>query len=265
MDLWQIIVLAMVQGITEFLPISSSGHLLLPKEVLGWQDQGLAFDVAVHLGSLLAVMLYFRRDIRAMVTAWLQQLVTGKSTADSRLAWALIVGTIPAGICGLLFADWIEANVRSVGVIATTTIVFGLLLAWADRNVAAEEKTITLQMALGVGFAQTLALIPGTSRSGITMTAGLALGMDREQASRFSLLLAIPLILAAGSLKGLELAQQGADAPWGFIVIGIVVSAVTAYLCIAVFMRLVEKIGFMPFVIYRLVLGAVLIGVILYS
>jgi undecaprenyl-diphosphatase len=264
-DLWQIIVLAIVQGITEFLPISSSAHLLLPKEVLGWPDQGLAFDVAVHVGSLLAVMLYFRRDIRAMVAAWLQQLVTGKSTADSRLAWAVIVGTIPAGICGLLFDDWIEANLRSVAVIAATTIVFGLLLAWADRNAASEEKTITIPMALGVGVAQALALIPGTSRSGITMTAGLMLGMSREQASRFSFLLAIPLILAAGSLKGVELAQRGADAPWGFIVIGIVVSAVTAYLCIAVFMRLVEKIGFMPFVIYRLALGAVLIGVILYS
>ena len=154
---------------------------------------------------------------------------------------------------------------RSVAVIAATTIVFGLLLAWADRNAAVEEKTITLPMALGVGVAQALALIPGTSRSGITMTAGLMLGMSREQASRFSVLLAIPLILAAGSLKGVELVQRGADAPWGFIVIGIVVSAVTAYLCIAVFMRLVEKIGFMPFVIYRLVLGAVLIGVIVFS
>ena len=265
MDLWQIIVLAVVQGITEFLPISSSAHLLLPKEVLGWPDQGLAFDVAVHVGSLLAVMLYFRRDIRAMVAAWIQQLVTGKSTADSRLAWAVIVGTIPAGICGLLFDDWIEANLRSVAVIATTTIVFGLLLAWADRNTAAAEKTITLPMTLGVGIAQALALIPGTSRSGITMTAGLMLGMSREQASRFSFLLAIPLILAAGCLKGAELAQQGVDAPWGFIVLGIVVSAMTAYLCIAVFMRVVEKIGFMPFVIYRLALGAVLIGLMLNS
>lgn len=263
MDLWQIIVLAIVQGITEFLPISSSAHLLLPKEVLGWPDQGLAFDVAVHVGSLLAVMLYFRGDIRAMVQAWLRQLVTGKSTPDSRLAWAVIVATIPAGICGLLFNHWIEDNLRSVAVIATTTIVFGLLLAWADRNAGTEGKTITFKMALGVGVAQAVALVPGTSRSGITMTAGLMLGMNREQASRFSFLLAIPLILAAGSLRGAELAQQGAEAPWGFIVIGIVLSALTAYLCIAVFMRLVERIGFLPFVLYRLVLGGVLIGLML--
>ncbi len=265
MELWQIIVLAIIQGLTEFLPISSSAHLLLPGEILGWPDQGLAFDVAVHVGSLIAVMVYFRRDIWAMVQAWIRQLLTGQSTPDSRLAWAVIVATIPAGICGLLFDDWIEANLRSVGVIAATTIGFALLLAWADRNAGSGVKTITLRMALTIGAAQALALFPGTSRSGITMTAGLMLGLGREQASRFSFLLAIPLILAAGSLKGIELAQQGVAAHWGFIAIGIGLSALTAYLCIALFMRLVETIGFMPFVIYRLVLGAVLIGLMLFN
>jgi undecaprenyl-diphosphatase len=259
-DLWQIIVLAVIQGLTEFLPISSSAHLLLPQEILGWQDQGLAFDVAVHVGSLAAVMFYFRRDIGAMVVAWFRQLHTGQASPDSRLAWAVIVATLPAGICGLLLDNWIEANLRSVAVIACTTIVFALLLAWADRNAPGGRQTVTLPMALLVGAAQALALIPGTSRSGITMTAGLLLGLSREQASRFSFLLAIPLILAAGSLKGLELLRQGADAPWGFIVIGALLSALTAYLCIAWFLRLVERIGFMPFVIYRLLLGLVLIG-----
>jgi undecaprenyl-diphosphatase len=249
-----------MQGLTEFLPISSSAHLLLPGEILGWPDQGLAFDVAVHVGSLMAVMFYFRSDIWAMAQAWVRQLLTGQSTPDSRLAWAVIVGTIPAGLCGLLFDDWIEANLRSVGVIAATTIVFALLLAWADRNAGSDVKTITLRVALTIGAAQALALFPGTSRSGITMTAGLMLGLGREQASRFSFLLAIPLILAAGSLKGIDLAQQGVDAHWGFIAIGIGLSALTAYFCIALFMRLVETIGFMPFVIYRLALGAVLIG-----
>lgn len=259
MDLWQIIVLAIIQGTTEFLPISSSAHLLLPKEVLGWPDQGLAFDVAVHVGSLLAVIFYFRHDLLAMTRAWFTQMRTGHSSADSRMAWALIVGTLPAGICGLVFNDWIEANLRGVGVIATTTIVFALLLAWADRKAGSGEKTITLPMALTVGAAQALALVPGTSRSGITMTAGLMIGLSREQASRFSFLLAIPLILAAGLLKGIELSQVASELPWTYIATGIALSAITAYLCIAWFMRLVETIGFMPFVIYRLLLGAALL------
>jgi undecaprenyl-diphosphatase len=260
-DLWQIIILAIIQGLTEFLPISSSAHLLLPKEVLGWPDQGLAFDVAVHVGSLLAVVFYFRKQLVTMAQAWLSQLRGGQATADSRLAWAVIVGTIPAGLCGILFDDFIEANFRSVGVIATTTIVFALLLAWADRGAGSVDKSISLRMALTVGAAQALALIPGTSRSGITMTAGLMLGLSREQASRFSFLLAIPLILAAGLLKGIELTQSGTDVPWNYIALGTLCSGVTAYLCIAVFMRLVETVGFMPFVIYRLVLGGVLLWV----
>ena len=259
MDLWQIMVLAVIQGLTEFLPISSSAHLLLPKEVLGWSDQGLAFDVAVHVGSLLAVIFYFRQELIAMTRAWLCQLQTGQASADSRLAWALIVGTIPAGLCGLLFGHFIEANLRSVGVIATTTIAFALLLAWADRNAGSANKTITLPMALTIGAAQAIALIPGTSRSGVTMTAGLMLGLGRAQASRFSFLLAIPLILAAGLLKAVELLQTGTEMPWSYIALGTLLSGVTAYVCIAVFMRLVETIGFMPFVIYRLLLGIVLL------
>jgi undecaprenyl-diphosphatase len=258
-DLWQIIVLAIIQGLTEFLPISSSAHLLLPKEVLGWPDQGLAFDVAVHVGSLLAVVFYFRQQLVAMTQAWFTRLRGGPATEDSRLAWAVIVGTIPAGLCGILFDDYIEANFRTVSVIATTTIVFALLLAWADRRAGSTERSINLRMALTVGAAQALALIPGTSRSGITMTAGLMLGLSRQQASRFSFLLAIPLILAAGLLKSVELLQSGTDMPWSYILLGTFLSGVTAYLCIAVFMRLVETIGFMPFVIYRLLLGCILL------
>lgn len=265
MDLWQCIVLAVVQGLTEFLPISSSAHLLLPKEILGWPDQGLAFDVAVHVGSLVAVMWYFRRDLWQITTAWCTQLATGRANDDSRMAWALIVGTLPAGIFGLLLDDWIELNLRSIGVIAATTIGFGLLLAWADRKTSHTGRSITLPMALGIGAAQILALIPGTSRSGITITAGLLLGLSREQACRFSFLLAIPLILAAGLLKSFDLVRLGTDAPWLFIGLGAVIACVTAYLCISWFMRLVERIGFMPFVIYRLVLGAALIVLMLMS
>lgn len=260
MEYWQAIVLAIIQGVTEFLPISSSAHLLLPKELLGWQDQGLAFDVAVHVGSLLAVLAYFRHDVWAMALAWCQQLTSGRATEDSRLAWAVIVGTIPAGLCGLAFNDLIEAKLRGMGVIATTTIVFGLLLAWADRH-AEGSSSVSLRIAIGVGLAQALALIPGTSRSGITMTAGLFLGLGRERASRFSFLLSIPLILAAGLLKGVELAQQGADVHLGFLASGVAVSGLTAYLCIRWFMRWVETIGFMPFVWYRLALGALLLAV----
>lgn len=263
MELWQSIILAILQGLTEFLPISSSAHLILPKEVLGWPDQGLAFDVAVHVGSLVAVMWYFRRDLWQMGVAWCGQLSGGEGNADSRMAWALIVGTVPAGLCGLLLDNWIEMNLRSISVIAATTIGFGLLLAWADHQARGDKATVTLPMAFAIGAFQALALIPGTSRSGITMTAGLLLGLSRQQASRFSFLLAIPLILAAGLLKTLGLLQQGADAPWLYIVVGAVVSGVTAYLCISWFLRLVERIGFMPFVIYRLLLGAVLVVLLL--
>lgn len=265
MELWQSLLLAVIQGVTEFLPISSSAHLLLPSGVLGWPDQGLAFDVAVHVGSLLAVLLYFRRDLMVMASAWLRSLVSGQVNDDSRLAWAVLIATVPAGLCGLLLGGWIEANLRTIPVIIVTTVVFGLLLGWADYRSTGEARTISLKVAVQIGLAQTLALIPGTSRSGITMTAGLLLGLSRQQASRFSFLLSIPLIMAAGLLKSVELVEQGDPIPWLHIAVGVSVSAITAWLCIRWFLQLIERVGFMPFVIYRLALGGVLLALLLAS
>lgn len=259
MDILHAIWLAIIQGLTEFLPISSSAHLILPSQILGWPDQGLAFDVAVHLGSLVAVVTYFRREIYQLGSAWFKSL-NGPQTPESNLAWYIVVATVPAGMAGLILGGYIEMHLRSMAVIATTTIVFGLLLGWADLR-SRGNKTIeqlTWKFALLVGFAQVLALIPGTSRSGITMTAALMLGFDRLCAARFSFLLAVPVIALSGGYKGLELLAQ-TSVPWPEIIIGSVVSAITAYLCIHTFLRFVERVGMLPFVIYRLLLGGVLI------
>lgn len=259
MDLLEIIVLALLQGLTEFLPISSSAHLILPSKLLGWNDQGLAFDVAVHVGTLAAVMLYFRRDIVRLLQGWLSTGFSRRPSADGRLAWYVIIATLPAGITGLVFNHWIEDNLRSVEVIAWTTIGFGILLGLADRRQGhIGVGQLTLLMVVIIGLAQALALIPGTSRSGITMTAALLLGMQRSDAARFSFLLSIPLILAAGGLKTLELSQSLLPVDWQALIIGAALSAVSAWLCIYYFLAFINRIGMLPFVIYRLVLGAVL-------
>ncbi|WP_148861964.1 undecaprenyl-diphosphate phosphatase [Marinobacter fonticola] len=261
MDLWQTIVLAIIQGLTEFLPISSSAHLILPSQVLGWPDQGLAFDVAVHVGTLLAVMGYFRRDVVRLTSAWVTDTAARRTSQDSRLAWAIVLATVPAGLAGLLFDDFIEQELRSALVIALSTIGFGLVLWWADAVGRRERGLGSLgwRDALVIGIAQALALIPGTSRSGITMTAALFLGYQREAAARFSFLLSIPLIIAAGLLKGMELAETGSEAQWLDILVGTGVSFVSAVICIHLFLRFLDRLGFMPYVIYRLLLGALLL------
>ncbi len=260
MEWLQLAALAIMQGLTEFLPISSSAHLILPSQLLGWPDQGLAFDVAVHVGSLTAVVVYFRRDLRDIVGAWLRQVGGGAATADSRLAWFLAAATVPVGLAGLLFGGFIETHLRSVAVIAGATIVFAVLLGWADKKGTRTGKmaSLTLGAALLVGLAQALALIPGTSRSGITMTAGLALGLDRQSAARFSFLLAIPVIILSGVYKALQLTAAHA-APWGDLFLGAVLSALTAWCCIRFFLAIIDRIGMMPFVWYRLLLGAFLL------
>lgn len=264
MELLHIVVLALLQGLTEFLPISSSAHLLLPKEILGWPDQGLSFDVAVHVGSLMAVLIYFRKDIWRITEHWFRSVLWRQHDDDSRLAWYIIVGTIPAGIAALLFNDLIEAHLRSMFVIMLTTVIFGIWLGWADYR---GKRTIdlpqmTLYMALLIGASQALALIPGTSRSGVTITAALALGMQREAAARFSFLLSIPIILLSGLYKGVELASASSIL-WADLFLGAAISGVSAYLCIGLFLNFVRRIGMMPFVIYRLLLGAVLGAILL--
>jgi len=261
MDILQIFILALMQGITEFLPISSSAHLILVPIFTGWQDQGLAFDVAVHVGTLSAVIIYFRDTLKTLTFDYLASVRQRRVVGESNLAWAVLFGTIPVGLAGLFLGDSIETYLRSPTVIAITTIVFGLLLGWADwyGKQQRTENTLKWQDVLIIGIAQAIALIPGTSRSGITMTAGLILGLTREAAARFSFLLSIPVIILAGGLKTIELVQSSTNTDWVAISLGAALSAISAYLCISIFMKLLARMGMWPFVIYRLLLGAVLI------
>lgn len=262
MDWIQVIVLAVIQGLTEFLPVSSSAHLILPSQLLGWTDQGLAFDVGVHLGTLVAVLVYFRRDVAMMTIAFVQSL-SGKRSDDGRIAWLIISATFPALIIGLLLSDIIDLYGRSILVISGATMVFGALLWIADRRQHTPKALyeLTLKNAFVIGFAQALALIPGTSRSGITMTAALMLGFSRDAAARFSFFLSIPIILAAGSYKGLELIESDLLVRWDMVISGIFLSAFVAITCIHFFLKWLEKVGMLPFVIYRFILGLALLAI----
>ncbi|PKM35908.1 MAG: undecaprenyl-diphosphatase [Gammaproteobacteria bacterium HGW-Gammaproteobacteria-10] len=258
MDIIQAISLALLQGLTEFLPISSSAHLILLPVILGWEDQGLAFDVAVHVGTLTAVVAYYRKDLLTIIAAWFGSLTAKGASDDSRLAWYVVLGTIPVGLAGLSMPHSLEESLRSPLVIATSTIVFAMLL-WASEKFARERRTVvTLFDALLVGVFQAIALIPGTSRAGITITAGLFSGLQREQAARFSFLLSIPVIALAGMLKAFELFKSDIEVMWDFMAIGAAISCVVAYLTIGWFLKLLNRIGMIPFVWYRLALGIVL-------
>ncbi len=261
MDLLQIIALALIQGLTEFLPISSSAHLILLPLLAGWQDQGLAFDVAVHVGTLSAVIFYFRNTLTTLTTDWFASVGQRQRVGESTLAWAVLLGTIPVGLAGLLFSDIIEHHLRSPLVIATTTILFGVMLGWADwrGKQQRDEQQLTLLDILFIGVAQAIALIPGTSRSGITITAGLMLGLSRQAAARFSFLLSIPVIVLAGGMKMIELIQSNIPTDWFAITSGTMLSAISAYICIHFFLKMIEKMGMWPFVVYRLILGLVLL------
>jgi undecaprenyl-diphosphatase len=259
-DLVRATFLALLQGFTEFLPVSSSAHLILPAALLGWADQGLAFDVAVHLGTLFAVILYFRRDLFAIARGMLLQLTQGQESDDSRLGWFLLVATVPVLIAGFLLKDIAETLLREVWILTATTLVFGLLLWVADRkpHQPGTLQSLTWRSVLLIGFAQVLALIPGTSRSGITTTAALFCGLDRASASRFSFLLSIPVIAGAALLLMIDLLQQ-AQVDWGGLLYALVVAMVTAFACIHWFLNIINRVGFLPFVIYRLLLGLVLL------
>ena len=265
MELTHIIWLALVQGLTEFLPVSSSAHLILVPRLLEWPDQGLAFDVAVHLGTLTAVVTYFRRDIVTLFIAWISSITQRAMTAEARLAWGVILGTIPAGLVGLAFKDVIEVHLRSPLVIAVTTILFGLLLWLADRRgrLARDEYTLSWQDFLVIGGAQAMALIPGTSRSGITITAGLLLGLTREAAARYSFLLSIPIIVLSGLGVTGDLLASPDSVDWTTLILGTVIAAVSAFVCVHYFLVFINRMGMAPFVIYRLLLGAVLLWVFL--
>jgi undecaprenyl-diphosphatase len=259
----QIIVLALVQGITEFLPVSSSGHLILVPIVADWPDQGLAMDVAVHVGALGAVLVYFWRDVWLMAAGLGRQL-KGRTDSGARLFWQVVLGTIPVVIAGFLLKTMGDTDaLRSVAVIGWSMLVGGVILWLADRYCMRVKTLAHLPYgeALIIGASQIIALIPGMSRSGITMTAARALGYERPEAARFSLLLSMPTIMAAGLLLGLEVYESGSAALTEAALLGAGLAFVSALVTITLMMAWLKTASFTPFVIYRILLGVVLLGV----
>lgn len=262
MSYLQAVLLAVLQGLTEWLPVSSSAHLILLPHLVGWPDQGLGFDIAVHAGSLVAVGGYFRTELRAMARDWLQSLATRRLVGEAGLAWAVLLATIPVGLAGLAFKDVVETTLRDPRVLAWALIGFGVLLWAADawgRRIRTGTPLRWRDVAL-IGCAQALALIPGTSRSGITMTAALAVGWTREASARFAFLLGIPVLVLAGGLDLAEAARGELAQPAGVLFVGFLASAGAAYLCLGAFLAWIGRIGMAPFAIYRILLGGVLLA-----
>jgi undecaprenyl-diphosphatase len=258
------VVLGIVQGLTEFLPISSSAHLRISAAVVGWDDPGAAFTAVTQLGTETAVLIYFRRDIANILSAWMRSLTSPalRSHPDARMGWLVILGSVPIGILGLLFEEQIDTAFRDLRLTAMTLIVFGILLGIADR-VGAKRRTLdelTVRHGIAYGFAQALALIPGVSRSGGTITAGMLLGYRREAATRYAFLLAVPAVFASGLYKLTDIGE-GATA-WGPTLVATLVAFAVGFAVIAWLMRFISTRSYMPFVVYRLVLGAVLIALV---
>lgn len=255
-----ILILALLQGFTEFLPISSSGHLALAPRFLDAQDQGVLIDVALHVGTLLAIVVYYRRDVIDMVLAVLQWKNPARAEAR-RLAVYIVLATIPAIIAGLAIHKIFPEGIRDVRVIAATTIFFGLLMGIADRFGKREKAVsdMTLKSALVVGIAQAVALIPGTSRSGITMTAARFMGFHRVDAARFSFLLGMPAMAAAGAMGFLEILESGDTGMLADAGMAVGLSFLAGLAAIHFMMKWLTRFGLLPFVFYRLGLGAVLV------
>lgn len=276
MSLLHVFVLSLIQGFTEFLPVSSSAHLIFPSKLLGWPDQGLAFDVAVHVGTLLAVMIYYCSDIVKIGTYTIEACIKRKQTPISKIGFCIIIATIPTCIAGLLFEKTISSIIRdSIEIIAYTTIGYGVLLGFASYvnkrlvwgNIESMQgarpdslRSLTYAQAITIGLAQALAIIPGTSRSGITLTAGLFLGMKSEAAARFSFLLSIPVIMASGLFEGIKLYKdQTLDLQWVNLFLGALISFFIAIIVIHLFLKFIAKSGMAVFVIYRILLGCLLL------
>jgi len=266
MDLFQALFLGILQGLTEFLPISSSAHLILTPAIFDWQDQGVGFDLSVHVGTLLAVVLYFHHDVLGLTRDGVQSLVRRQFVGRGNQAWFLVIGTIPAGLAGLALLDLIENELRSVNIIFFTTLIFGLLLGWADwrPNRGRTLDSLTWKDALLVGLAQALALVPGTSRSGATITAGLLLGLSREAASRFSFLLAIPITALASAAKLLDVANSEVTVDWSGFLVGGLTSFIMAITAIHFFLKWLNKVGMWPYVIYRLILAVIIYAMLMH-
>jgi undecaprenyl-diphosphatase len=260
----QAIVLALVQAVTEFLPVSSSGHLILVPRLLGWADQGLEFDIATNSGTLLAVLVYFRTDLAGVVRGLRASFRPGGAGAcapEARLGYALLWGTVPAGAVGLLVKDWVASYARAPYLIATTAIVYGLLLGaadlWGRKRLAL--SALGARQGLLIGCAQALALVPGTSRSGVTMSAALALGVTREAAARFAFLLAVPVGLLVGAKQVVDaLRGEPLGVPLDALLVGIAVSALAGYAVIAILLGWVRRRSLLVFAAYRVALGVFL-------
>ncbi len=266
MDVFQTIVLALIQGLSEFLPISSSAHLILVPKLTHWTDQGLAFDVVVHMGTLSAVIFYYQAMIKSLSFDFYHSIIKCQTIGQSKLAWGVLLGTIPVGLAGVLFKDSITSDLRSVEIIAYATLVFGVLLGFASwfnhRN--KNPKSTANWVDIGfVGMMQTLALIPGSSRSGITITACMLVGLSRKLSIQFSFLLSIPVISLSLILILIDLYHQTQLVNVSLLALGFVVSAISAYVTIVFFIKLIDTVGMMPFVFYRLTLGVFLLLLIL--
>jgi undecaprenyl-diphosphatase len=266
---FEAVVLGVVQGLTEFLPISSNAHLRIVGAAFGWDDPGAAFTAITQIGTELAVLIYFARDIARIVSAWVGSLFNAKrrSDPDARMGWLIIVGSIPIIILGLLFQKQIETNLRDLRIIAIALVAFSLILYVADRRGAKDRELEDLTVGHGVvyGIAQALALIPGVSRSGGTITAGLFLGYTRSAAARYSFLLAIPAVLGSGlyevykSFKG---GVHGAQVEWGPTIVATVLAFAVGLSVIAWLLRYLNRGSFTPFVVYRIVLGLLVLALV---
>jgi undecaprenyl-diphosphatase len=259
-DLLKAVVLGIIQGLTEFLPISSSAHLRIFPELFGWGDPGAAFTAVIQIGTELAVLIYFRKDIWRIGSAWVRSLFQPeyRGTLDSRMGWFIIVGSLPIVVLGVLLKDVIERDFRNLWIIGTTLIVLGIILGIADRVGRTDRPLgkITLKDAVLMGAAQALALIPGVSRSGATISMGRFLGFEREAATRFAFLLAIPAVVGAGLFELKEIPHGHNDFGWGPTITATVVSFVVGYAAIAWLLRYVSTKSYTPFVVYRILLGA---------
>ncbi len=257
----QAIILGISQGLTEFLPISSTAHTLIVSKLLGWPDPGAAFTAVTQVGTELAVVIYFRQDIARILKAWFASLTnkTERANPDAKMGWYVIIGTIPIGIAGLAFKSSIETTARNLWLVAATLIVMGILLGLADRYArhTKSETDINTKNAVLFGFGQALALIPGVSRSGATITAGLAMGFKRDVAARYSFLLAIPAVFASAALTAGDISSDS-FVNWPATIVATIVAFVVGYFVIASLMKYLQTRTFLPFVIYRIALGTLL-------
>ncbi len=262
MDILQTIILAFIQGISEFLPISSSAHLILASKAVDWNDQGLTFDVVVHLGTLSAVVYYYQSKLRVLLVDCYTSIIQRQTVGESKLAWAVLLATVPVGLAGLLFKDFITLNFRSVEIIIYTTLLFGILLglaSWLNTKNLKPRMAINWFDVFFIGVMQALALIPGVSRSGIVITAGFLVGLSKQLSIQFAFLLSIPVILLASLSILIDLYSQPQAVDVGLLLLGFFTATLSAYFTIVLFIRLLSVIGMMPFVIYRLFLGLLLL------